>query len=332
MCVIIMNIDMIEYLCCPLCRENLEIERNVVDKNSGEIQTGWLHCQSCKAEYSIKNRLPVFVEDDNYASSFGMQWNRHAKAQIDKFNGLTFSRDRFYTVTEWPHDLKGQIVLEAGSGAGRFTQIACETGAEIVSFDYSNAVFANRDNNKQYKNLTLFQGDIYKLPLKTMFFDKVFCFGVLQHTPNVKKAFMSLAEFVKPDGELAIDIYSNRLTALLSWKYMLRPITRRLDKKLLYNIIFRIVPTLLPFSTLLQKIFGGLGLKILPIACYSHLEMSDELRLEWAVLDTFDMYSPIHDHPQSKGTLKKWFIEAGFQGIIVKNGPNGIIGRGIKAR
>lgn len=44
------------------------------------------------------------------------------------------------------------------------------------------------------------------------------------------------------------------------------------------------------------------------------------------------MYSPIHDYPQSKGTLKKWFIEAGFQGIIVKNGLNGIIGKGIKAK
>jgi glycosyltransferase involved in cell wall biosynthesis/SAM-dependent methyltransferase len=326
-----MEMDMIKYICCPLCKEDLEIESSGADENSDEIQTGWLRCQSCSVEYPIRKGLPIFVDDDdNYASSFGMQWNKHAKAQIDKYNGLTFSRDRFYAVTGWPQNMKGESVLEVGSGAGRFTQIICETGAEVFSFDSSNAVFANRNNNKQYKNLTLFQGDIYRLPLKTMLFDKVFCFGVLQHTPDVKKAFMSLAEYVKPNGELVIDIYSNRLTALLSWKYLLRPITKRLDKELLYNFIIRIVPALLPFSTLLQKIFGNLGWRLLPIANYSHLEMPDELRNEWAVLDTFDMYSPIHDHPQSKGTLKKWFIEAGFRNIIVENSANGIIGKGIK--
>jgi 2-polyprenyl-3-methyl-5-hydroxy-6-metoxy-1,4-benzoquinol methylase len=76
-----------------------------------------------------------------------------------------------------------------GSGAGRFTQILLRSGAQVFSGDYSSAV----------ANLNLFQGDIYHLPVPEAHFDKVFCYGVLQHTPDVKKAFMSLVPYVKPD-------------------------------------------------------------------------------------------------------------------------------------
>lgn len=39
---------------------------------------------------------------------------------------------------------------------------------------------------------------------------KVFCFGVLQHTPDVNKSVQCLAEMVKPGGELAVDFYPIR--------------------------------------------------------------------------------------------------------------------------
>ena len=38
----------------------------------------------------------------------------------------------------------------------------------------------------------------------------------------------------------------------------------------------------------------------------------EELR-EWVVLDTFDMYSPEHDHPQRIETVKGWFEKYGMK-------------------
>jgi hypothetical protein len=35
-------------------------------------------------------------------------------------------------------------------------------------------------------------------------------------------------ELTKPGGEIAIDVYPLRLTALLHWKYILRPVTRHM--------------------------------------------------------------------------------------------------------
>jgi hypothetical protein len=34
---------------------------------------------------------------------------------------------------------------------------------------------------------------------------------------------------------------------------------------------------------------------------------------EWVILDTFDMFSPEHDHPQKVNTVKGWFEEFGMK-------------------
>jgi hypothetical protein len=38
---------------------------------------------------------------------------------------------------------------------------------------------------------------------------------------------------------------------------------------------------------------------------------ADELR-EWVVLDTLDVYSPAHDHPQRLETVAEWVKETGL--------------------
>ena len=117
----------------------------------------------------------------------------------------------------------------------------------------------------------------------------------------------------------------------MSWKYFLRPITKRLPQQALYRIIARWTPKLVPLSSSLTRRFGRVGARLLPIVQYSHLGLPDQLNREWAVLDTFDMYSPAHDHPQTLRTVRRWFEDAGFKDISVEYGPNGVVGRGIRA-
>ncbi|MGB2712659.1 MAG: hypothetical protein WBC51_00660, partial [Vicinamibacterales bacterium] len=50
---------------------------------------------------------------------------------------------------------------------------------------------------------------------------------------------------------------------------------------------------------------------------------------EWAVLDTFDMLAPAHDHPQSTRTLKQWFAAAALEDVEVQR-PGLVVGRGRK--
>jgi SAM-dependent methyltransferase len=192
-------------------------------------------------------------------------------------------------------------------------------------------VEANRLNNGNHPNLVLLQANIFDIPVSYAAFDKVLCLGVIQHTPDPSAAFRSLCKHVRPGGELVIDVYPATLTALLSWKYLLRPITKRMDEKRLYSVISRITPPLVPLSIVLTRLFGRAGARLLPIVQYSHLGLPPELNRDWAVLDTFDMYSPAHDHPQTRKAVRRWYEEAGLIDVMVEYGLNGIVGRGRRA-
>lgn len=294
------------------------------------MEEGTIECGKCSAKYRITRGLPRFVPEVNYADTFGFQWNIHAKTQLDSYSGLPISRNRVFGVTEWGVDLRGQRILEAGSGAGRFTEVLLGTGADVVSFDYSTAVDANHKNNGGNENLILFQGDILNIPLEPASFDKVFCLGVLQHTPDPAAAFASLTQYVCPGGMLVVDAYTRNFAAWMQWKYLLRPITKRMKKQTLYSLIESMTPVLIPVAKVLRMIAGRAGARLVPIVEYSHLGLSPELNRQWAILDTFDMYSPAHDHPQSLADVRHWFESAGFIEIDVRYGPNGVVGKGKK--
>jgi len=287
-----------------------------------------LRCANCQAAYPVRDGIARFVPAENYSQSFGLQWNRHRRTQLDSAIGKPISEHRLYQATGWARELRGQRILEAGSGAGRFTEVLCRTGAELYSFDYSSAVDANRQNNGMQPNLRLFQADIFRIPLPEAWFDHVLCLGVIQHTPDPGRAFASLARHVKPGGDLVIDVYRRSLAAALQWKYLLRPITRRLDPDRLYALVETFAPPLIGPTRLLRRLAGRAGARLSPIVEYSHLGLTPEQNKQWAVLDTFDMYSPAYDLPQDADTVRGWFAAAGFERVEVFNGLNGIVGRG----
>ena len=327
-----MKLKALDYYGCINCgTTDLAITRDRRIGKNGEILEASLTCSGCNVFYPVKSGVPRFVSEDSYGDSFGYQWNIHRKTQLDSYTGYPISRNRLFGVTGWPNKMKGQKILEVGSGAGRFTEVLIRTGAEVFSFDLSSAVEANWTNNGHYTNLNLFQGDIYKLPLQKGSFDKVLCLGVIQHTPDPEKAFKRLSQYVQSDGELVIDVYEKRLFSLLQWKYLLRPLTKSMDKKRLYQIVSLLVHLLLSLSIFSQRIAGRIGARLLPIVEYSNLGLPYELNKQWAILDTFDMYSPAHDHPQFLSTAKRWFNEAGFVDVVVKYGPNGVVGKGKKS-
>src|SRR5688572_17525912 len=151
-----------------------------------------LRCLACNREYQIVRGIPRFVGDGNYTGSFGYQWTKFSRTQLDENLGLPLSEERFVKETGWPRDLAGETILEAGSGMGRFTRCAAATGAEVVSFDYSGAIDANHRNNGHLPNVHFLQADIRRPPFAAQTFDRIFCFGVLQHTPDPAASFQSL--------------------------------------------------------------------------------------------------------------------------------------------
>jgi 2-polyprenyl-3-methyl-5-hydroxy-6-metoxy-1,4-benzoquinol methylase len=274
--------------------------------------------------------VPSFVETDGYAANFGIQWRKFPRIQLDSYNGSTHSRDRLCGTAGWAGipDLSGQRVLEVGCGAGRFTEILAQTAATVFSFDYTEAAFVNQLNNGNLENVAVFRADLYAIPLPRRTFDLVICLGVLQHTPDVEKAFRSIADMVAPGGMLVVDAYSRSWRQLLHWKYLLRPLTTRMAPQRLLGICQRAVPHLMPISHSLWRIARPLA-RLIPIMDQSGKHVSSDIRREWCILDTYDAFAAAYDQPQSRATVVRWFEHCGFGNIVVGDGTV-VRGRGRK--
>lgn len=284
--------------------------------------------QNGQVIYPYKNGAYRIVEDDNYTQNFGYQWNKFAGTQVDKMTSLDVSRVRFFEETNWKKaDITGLNVLEVGSGAGRFSQVVLDhSDANLYSVDYSNAVEANFKNNQNHRDrFRLFQASVYDLPFAPGQFDKVFCLGVLQHTPDFKQSLKCLVDQLKPGGELVVDFYSiNGWWTKICAKYMLRPITKKWSNQKLLQRIEKNIDWMIKAYFLLHKMKLGALCRFLPVCdikgCSPYKELSKQELRDWCILDTFDMYSPEHDHPQKVSTVKKWVEEFGinvtFAGLV----------------
>lgn len=261
------------------------------------------------------------VKNDNYTTNFGFQWNKFIKTQLDS-QQFDFSCKRFFASTAWNReDLTNQNILEVGSGAGRFSQIVLHhTKGNLFSVDYSDAVAANYKNNGPNERLKLFQADIYNMPFAPGQFDKVFCFGVLQHTPDAEKSIEAMVAMLRPGGELVVDFYPIRgWWTKIHAKYLLRPFTRNMDNDKLFKKIDNNLDALISLYRVFSKIgIGKLLNRFVPVCDIDGTLPKNlsypELR-EMCLLDTFDMYSPVFDKPQKVKTVVNWFDKYGMKDI-----------------
>ena len=294
--------------------------------------------------FPIINGVARIAELNNYTENFGVQWNKFDKTQLDRQNGsLLLSYDRFFAESGWdPKDLANKNILEVGSGAGRFSKVVLEhTQANLYSLDYSDAVTANFKNNNSIapNRFHLFQASIYEMPFRDNEFDKVFCFGVLQHTPNFGLSINALISKVKPGGEVVVDFYPiNGWWTKLHAKYLFRPWTKKLNHQRLFTLIEDNVDWLMRLSGILSKVGLGVLTRFLPLVDLNTLPkrgLSEAQIREWVVLDTFDMFSPEHDHPQKISDVARMFNANGadvtFAGFVgFGDGFRAAVVRGVK--
>ena len=321
--------ELLDLLRCPQSGQRLEFVDCV---NLGvRIQSGWLVSQDGRHRYPIRNFVPRFVPESNYADNFGMQWNKFRMTQLDSHSGHAISAERFWKATGWnPEDLAGYWVLDVGCGAGRFAEVALRAGARVVALDYSIAVDACYENLMDHPNFHVVQGDIYALPFLNGAFHFVYSLGVLQHTPDVEKAFFALPPMLIGGGRICVDFYQKSWKSALLPNHWLRPLTKRMPKVRLFSMLEYMVPILLPLSVWLGKcpILGSGFKRLVPVANYvGILPLDGEQQLEWSLLDTFDWLSPKYDNPQKPKIIQRWMEEACIENIKVLKAGH-LVGRG----
>jgi SAM-dependent methyltransferase len=262
-----------------------------------------LACRGCAARFPIVAGVPRFVAAELYSQSFGFQWTRFARTQLDSARDGTASRDTFVEKTGWSlGDLRGRHVLDAGCGMGRFAEVCAEAGAEVHAVDLSVAVEAAASNLAGRTNVHVYQADIMNLPFAPESFDRIYSIGVLHHTPSTRSAFARLLPLLRPGGDIAIWVYQKPRVMLGSdiW----RAVTPSLPKRWLLGLSRAAVPL---YHVHRLPIIGRLTQWALP----SSLAPEPE----WRWLDTFDWYSPRYQWKHTDEEVEGWFREAGLTDI-----------------
>lgn len=291
---------------------------------------GKLACADLNIE--IIDDIPRFVNHSTYASLFGDQWKKYKKTQLDSYTGVPISANRLNRLLgELKDDLKDKYVLEAGCGAGRFTEVLLAKGAALVSSDISTAVEVNQENFPQSDKHFIIQADINDMPFENDTFDVVICIGVIQHTPNPERTIKDLFDLVKPGGTLIIDHYTFSKSNYLRLATLYR---RRLKKRSPAETLKRtgnLVRKFLPLHKKVRgkKLFSVLLNRISPVITYydAFPELNDQLQEEWALLDTHDSLTDWHKFFRNKKQISAILKQVGGVDIWCEYGGNGVEAR-----
>lgn len=314
---------------CPEDGSQLFHEENFIKCRYGHI-------------WKVRSSIPRFVDEidgeGNYSSAFGFQWQRWRKTQLDSHTGLPLSRERARRCLGerlW-RDLscgKPCRILEAGCGAGRFTEILLDFPAtSVYSVDSSLAVEANKENFPIDRRHRIFQADIGQLPFAPRQFDIVFCLGTVQHTPSPEETIAKLYECVRPGGALVFDHYASSLK-YFTWfgLNIARSLLKRVHPENALIHTNRLVDIFFPLHRIAShnRFFRILLTRISPILTH-HLdfpELNDTQQYEWSRLDTYDALMDWYKHRRSKDHIKRTLENLGADDVIATIGGNGIEAR-----
>ena len=201
---------------------------------------GELRCAACGSSFPITSGIPRFanlahVESDKRATAegFGWQW-QHFTQEDDRYAEQFLG----WIAPVTPEFFRDKVVLEAGCGKGRHTQLAARWGArEVIGIDLSGAVETAFAATCSLPNAHVIQGDIYHLPLARKF-DYAFSVGVLHHLPDPRGGFMSMASKVKPGGHVSAWIYGAENNEWIT--RLVNPVrekfTSRIDQRVLLQL------------------------------------------------------------------------------------------------
>jgi SAM-dependent methyltransferase len=323
-----MLIQHLKFLVSPITGSPLTLI--AIDEVSGRVKSGQL-IDDGGNEWRIVDFIPRFVLEVNYGDSFGNEWQLFPDI-LYQYDGY---ENRFREETRWPLELKSEIILEAGCGAGPFTTEVLKSSAMVISFDISSSVDINYKRNGNNPNLLIVQASIEQMPFLLKSFDRVFCFGVLQHTTNPRLSFNSLVKVLKSEGSIATDIYIKPpfRAFLENAKYFWRRVfSNRFSNEVLVRMVKGYVRIFWPLVRVIEVTpFRRVNRLLLFDDYESRLPgMSPGKWREFATLDIIDFLTPAFDYPESLESFKKWFIEEGLVEVDVHVGYNGLEGRAIK--
>jgi SAM-dependent methyltransferase len=307
----------------PLSAELLALLRCTACQASLREQEDGYGCPSCGLKFPAVRGVLRFVDAHSYADSFGYQWQRFNRTQLDQGDKTPNERDFRRKTGLKPQDLEGKLVLDVGCGMGRFAEVATRWGARVVGIDLSAAAEVAARNLSEREFVAL-QADVFVLPFAPESFDYIYSMGVLHHTPDCEKAFKNLPQYLKPGGGIAIWLYSG----YNKW-YRFSDIYRNFTHRMSAPVLLAVLRVAVPFFYWLDRGLRAIPLVGRPLAGLIHhvFPVNRHPRAEIRVLDTFDWYSPKYQSKHTYEEVFRWFEDCGLKDLTVGELSIGVRGR-----
>lgn len=113
-----------------------------------------------------------------------------------------------------------QRVLEIGVGLGADHQRFAEAGADLFGVDLTERAIDHTARRMDAFGLVsqLRVADAENLPFDDAFFDRVYSWGVLHHTPGTSQAIAEVRRVLKPGGRASVMIYHKwSMVGMMLW-------------------------------------------------------------------------------------------------------------------
>lgn len=116
-----------------------------------------------------------------------------------------------------PFDIENKKVLEIGCGLGAHTETLAKKKAILTSVDLAPTSIIVTKKRLKLKNLkaNLLECDAEKLPFPNDYFDIIWSWGVIHHSPNTKKCAQEISRVLSKNGTLYIMLYNKN--SLYNW-------------------------------------------------------------------------------------------------------------------
>lgn len=314
-----------------------------------DILEGRLTCTECGAIYPIAAGIPRMLHlesgwraaaSENTSRHFELEFSAFAEADrdmdpVDLRQYLFYSRtglDRTATArvedpypTSSPSELhdhsfdvthiEGRIVLDAGTGPGRFLDVVSAAGAQrVVGLELGDHVLRARSRTRHLENVAVVQGSVLAPPFRASSFDLVYSIGVLHHTLDPAGGVIALASLLAPEGRLAVWVYPPEY-----WGGRLRGNTGRIIHRVLTRLpnhwAYRFCRRVLyPLGRLQMKLAAHRWTKLLfaplflvGVPRHPRPEVMMATIMDYFAAPTISTHEPVE--------VASWFDAAGLTGI-----------------
>jgi ubiquinone/menaquinone biosynthesis C-methylase UbiE len=144
-------------------------------------------------------------ETNQTAEFYNVEAEEYDKRRWGSASGTRLNTFQIHLVKQMLGPLRGQKILEVGTGTGRFAIALSQEGAAVIGVDISEGML--KQAAKQCVRIEcdvlpeFLQRDVCSLPFTDGTFDSVVCINVIQLCESLERALAEIRRVVKPTGQ-----------------------------------------------------------------------------------------------------------------------------------